>query len=33
VAGTAAALPAFRAYDAHRERAPRDPGGRGALLP
>jgi len=33
VAGTAAALPAFRAYDARRERAAGDPGGRGALLP
>lgn len=36
VAVTAAALPAFRAYDAHRDRAagaPRGPAGQGALLP
>jgi MFS family permease len=33
VAGTAAALPAFWAYDAHREPGPRAPGEEGALLP
>ena len=33
VAATATAIPAFWAYDAHRDRAPGSPGGKGALLP
>jgi hypothetical protein len=33
VAGTAAVLPAFWAYDAHQERAAGNPGEQGALLP